>query len=264
MTALDSDRLDREVVGLIPAGGLATRIAPLPCSKELFPIGFRSDYDDREKRPKVVAHYLLEKMKSAGIRKVYIILRPGKWDIPSYFGDGSMLRLNMAYLIVGSSLGPPYTLDQAYPFVQNVLVAFGFPDIVFSAKDAYKRLLAHQAATGADVVLGLFPGPKPYEVDMVDVNYTGRIRSISIKPRQSRLQYTWVLAVWTPVFSRFMHRYLKSRKRRMVEHSELSVGHVFQAAIRSDLRFESVRFHDKRWIDIGRPNDLVKAVRTFH
>jgi hypothetical protein len=30
----------QEVVGLVPAGGLGTRTSPLPCSKELYPIGF--------------------------------------------------------------------------------------------------------------------------------------------------------------------------------------------------------------------------------
>jgi hypothetical protein len=30
-----------ELVGLIPATGLAKRISPLPSSKELFPVGFQ-------------------------------------------------------------------------------------------------------------------------------------------------------------------------------------------------------------------------------
>jgi glucose-1-phosphate thymidylyltransferase len=50
------------VIGLIPAGGQATRIAPLPCSKELFPLGFSSMNSGQGMRPKVVCHYLLEKM----------------------------------------------------------------------------------------------------------------------------------------------------------------------------------------------------------
>src|SRR5215510_16410745 len=101
------------VIGLIPAGGHARRIEPLPCSKELFPIGFLHRHDEKHGHPKVVCHYLLEKMRAAGITKAYIVLRQGKWDIPAYFGDGSMLGMNLAYLMMGSSLGPPYTLDQA-------------------------------------------------------------------------------------------------------------------------------------------------------
>ena len=87
-----------EVIGLIPAGGQASRIAPLPCSKELYPIGFQLT-KEQGPRPKVVSQYLLEKMSLAGISKAYLVLRPGKWDIPAYFGDGSRLNMHLAYLL---------------------------------------------------------------------------------------------------------------------------------------------------------------------
>ena len=32
----------REIIGVIPAAGRATRLGPLPCSKELFPVGFQN------------------------------------------------------------------------------------------------------------------------------------------------------------------------------------------------------------------------------
>ncbi len=60
-----------DVIGLLPAGGTSSRIAPLPCSKELYPIGFRLSDKERTSRPKVVCHYLLEKMQFAGITKAY-------------------------------------------------------------------------------------------------------------------------------------------------------------------------------------------------
>lgn len=82
-----------EVVGLIPAGGQATRLSPLPLSKELYPIGFQSISKDGGMRPKVVCQYLLERMKFAGITKAFIILRSGKWDIPAYLGDGFRLGI---------------------------------------------------------------------------------------------------------------------------------------------------------------------------
>jgi len=68
-----------EVIGLLPAGGKATRLAPLPCSKELYPVGFRALDEGESVRPKVVCHYLLEKMRLAGVIKVYIVLGKAKW-----------------------------------------------------------------------------------------------------------------------------------------------------------------------------------------
>lgn len=262
----------REVIALLPAGGQATRIAPLPVSKELYPIGFRLVDQDRSFRPKVVCHYLLEKMQRSGIDKAYFVLRPGKWDIPAYFGDGTMLKMNLGYLIMGLPFGVPYTLDQAYPFVQEALVALGFPDILFQPNDAFVRLLSRQATTQADVVLGLFPTDQPHKAGMVDFDATGRVRLIIEKPLQSNLLYMWGIAVWTPAFTQFMHEYLIAIKAGSVRSSagshleqklELPIGDVIQAAISNGLRVEAEVFPDGTYLDIGTPEDLVRAVRSF-
>lgn len=98
-----------DVVGLIPAAGKAERISPLPCSKELWPIGFQKLNGQSPLRPKVACHYLLEKFQRASISHAYIILRKGKWDIPGYFGDGHLVNMHVGYLIMGAPFGPPFT-----------------------------------------------------------------------------------------------------------------------------------------------------------
>jgi glucose-1-phosphate thymidylyltransferase len=102
------------IIGLIPAAGRASRLSPLPMSKELYPIGF-SRARGEVTSPKVVSQYLLERMAGAGVREAYFILRPGKWDIPGYFGDGSGTGVRLAYLTVHVPFGVPFTLNQAVP-----------------------------------------------------------------------------------------------------------------------------------------------------
>jgi glucose-1-phosphate thymidylyltransferase len=260
---------DREVIGLLPAAGLAKRISPLPFSKELYPIGFRKI--DREKglRTKVVSHYLLEKMRLANIKKTFFIVRKGKWDIPSYFGDGKMLNMHIAYLIMNLPFGVPYTLDQAYPFVKDVIVALGFPDIIFQPDDAFVRLIKRQAETNANVVLGVFPVDNYKKWDMVDMGDDGQIRQIIIKPDQTDLRHTWGIAIWTPVFTRFMHEYIShiqntSKVGKFNSHSEqreLFVGDVIQAAIENNLHVDGILFPDDTCLDIGTPEDLLKAIK---
>jgi len=260
--------IDQEVIGLVPAGGQATRISPLPCSKELYPIGFRKVDGADGLRPKVVAHYLLEKMCLAGVRKAYIILRQDKWDIPSYFGDGTMIDMNLGYLMMRLPFGPPYTLDQAYSFVRHSVVVFGFPDILFEGDDAFVKLLDRLDATEANVVLGLFPVKSPWTMDMVELGNNDEVRSIVIKPPATDLEYGWIIAVWTSVFTEFLHEHLLSLQRRLGQdsttgpphQSELSVGHVFQAALQDGLRFQAVRFPNQSFVDIGTPQNLEKAV----
>jgi glucose-1-phosphate thymidylyltransferase len=248
---------------LIPAGGQATRIAPLPCSKELYPVGFSSMNSEQEMRPKVACHYLIEKMWLAGIKKIFIVLREGKWDIPAYFRDGAALDVHLAYLIMNLPFGAPYTLDQAYPFVQDALIALGFPDILFSPEDAFIQLLASQSSSKADVVLGLFPADQPGKVDMVDSDSDGKVCRIVIKPRQTQLRHTWGIAVWTPVFTHFMHEYLAAARKSAPHKPELFVGDIVQAAIGDGLRVEAVYVSDEPFLDIGTPEDLIRAVRLL-
>lgn len=279
MTSRSQNKV-QEVIGLLPAAGQATRIAPLPGSKELYPIGFRSVDGGRSLRPKVVCHYLLEKMRLAGITKAYIVLRSGKWDIPGYLGDGAMLNMNLGYLIMGLPFGVPYTLDQAYPFVQEARVALGFPDILFRPDDAFTKLLARQAARNVDVVLGLFPTDQAHKAGMVDFDAAGRVHLVVEKPDQTDLRYMWGLAVWTPVFTQFMHQYLSTKNlwpasaiavdrslsdtnNSVQPQQDLPIGDVFQAAIDHGLRIEAEVFAEGACLDIGTPENLVRAVRGF-
>ncbi len=253
----------REIIGLIPAGGQATRIAPLPCSKELFPIGFQRAEEGSSSRPKVVAQYLLEKMRLAGVTRAYIVLRPGKWDIPAYFGDGLFLNMQLAYLMTRSLLGVPYTLDQAYPFVQDAMVAFGFPDILFQPDDAFIQLLSRQRTNDADVLLGMFPTDLPEKEDLVDSDEKGRVREIVIKPERTHLRNTWGIAVWTPVFTKFLHEYVSARQGPSSGSRELTAGDVLQAAIENHLRVDAVLVSKDPYLDIGTPERLFKAVKDF-
>jgi glucose-1-phosphate thymidylyltransferase len=251
-----------EVIGLIPAAGRAKRISPLPCSKELYPVGIWRSPSEKEGRPKVVCHYLLEKMRAAGINRAYIVLRQGKWDIPAYLGDGELLNMQLAYLMMGLPYGVPYTLDQAYPFVQNHLVAFGFPDILFQPDDAFVQLLAKKVASNPDIMLGLFPADSPQKVDMVNLDENGRVRQIEIKPRQTQLRFTWGIAVWTPVFTAFMHEHLAGLKGPTTSEPELSMGHVIDAAVSSDLKVGGIIVSSDPYLDIGTPENLLKAIRN--
>jgi dTDP-glucose pyrophosphorylase len=266
------DSSERQLVGLVPAAGSGKRIAPLPCSKELFPIGFQRSEGNSELRPKVVSHYLLEKFRIAGITTAYIVLREGKWDIPAYFGDGAMIDMFLAYIVITDSCGPPDTLDRAYPFIQNKFIAFGFPDILFTPDDVFGQLLQQQLSTNADVVLGLYPALDHRLMDMVRVDDSGRVTELVLKPLQTDLHYAWVCAVWGPTFTQFLHDFVPSDEARQYQREgghqidpqgDLPVGAVIQAAIRQGIRVDGVTFPTGTYIDIGTPGDLAKALRMY-
>jgi glucose-1-phosphate thymidylyltransferase len=265
---------NENVIGLLPAAGQASRVAPLPVSKELFPVGLGPVSGKQGLRPKVAAQYLLEQMQLAGVREVFVVLRKGKWDIPNYFGSGQGQNMHLAYLIMRHPYGVPYTLDEAYPFIHTSKVVFGFPDIIFFPKNTYVRLLRELSESGADIVLGVFPVQRHREkMDMIELDDQNRILRIDIKPEQTRLNHTWIAAAWTPVFTEFMHEFVtskmavctKTETQESAIKQELHMGDIITAGLKSGLHTTIVRFDSGCFLDIGTPEDIQVAadfVRT--
>jgi len=254
----------RRIIGLVPAAGKANRLSPLPFSKELYPINYKDFGNGQNGHPRAVMQYLLEKMRLADVSEVYIVLRKGKWDIPAYFGDGKMLYMNLAYVIMNQPFGVPFSIDQVYPFAKDALVVFGFPDIVFKPEDVFAKVLKRQMESAADMVLGLFPVDEPNKWDMVKLDHADRILGIECRPNHTDLKYTWIIAAWTPVFTNFLHDYLRRLivSNQVLERKEISMGDVIQAAIENNLLVDGVTFAKGFCLDIGTSDDLMKIVNN--
>jgi glucose-1-phosphate thymidylyltransferase len=253
----------KEIIGLIPAGGHATRISPLPCSKELFPIGWRIDAAGNAK-PKVVSQYLIDRYRAAGVTKAFFILRKGKWDIPQYYGHGEMVDMDIAYLIMNHPHGHPFTLDQAYPFIKDNLVAFGYPDILFEPEDAFATLVSRLEKTNADVMLGVFPIRDDQRWDICSFGPDGRMNVVAVPdPPPSLQRLGWSIAIWTPAFSAFMHDFLnialKNKQFIAADGKEYVMNHIFQAAIDNGMRVGHLVFDQGVVRDIGTPSELIAA-----
>jgi glucose-1-phosphate thymidylyltransferase len=223
---------------------------------------------DGSLRLKVVSHYLLEQMREGGVSRAFFILRDGKWDIPQYYGNGAAVGMDLGYLITDRTYGPPYTLDEAYPFVREARVALGFPDILCEPINAYVRTLERLAVTGGDVVLSLYRPQNIQVSDMIAIDRTGRVRELIIKPNETKLTWGWICAVWTPRFTEFMHEYLTTPRTAAQQPGsglppELTVGHVIQAAVSEGLLIQSVVFRGGSYLDIGSPEGLQQLAKGY-
>ena len=244
------------LIGLIPAAGRAVRLGPLPCSKELLPIGFRETPSGLA--TKVAAHYLLERLRAGGVRRIFMVLHESKGDVPRYFGAGEIADVDLAYLSIPGSRSVPETLDRAFSFVEDAIVALGFPDVIFEPIDAYARLIERQASTGADLVLGLFPTERCQTTDMVELAPNGRVIRVEIRPASTTLRYNWLIAVWGPAFTRFLRETVRSAP---AVEGELQIGAVVQGAVAGGLHVEGVEFPGGSYRDIGTPDQLAAAIR---
>ena len=254
-----------QVVGVIPGGGSAQRLAPLPCSKELLPLGFRATAQGP--RPKVIANYLVDALREARVEQVYWLIDRSKTDIVQYFGGGAEFGLQLAYVPTQGSPSVVHTLVSAAAFLRGRHVLFGFPDIVFEPASALATLRRRLFERGADVVLGAVPAPPEVAADRVRVGKEGRALEIRIKPSHSEWPAVWILAAWAPSFTRFIELWLLDRvssdAARGSAASELYLGHALQAAIEAGMSIEVETFQGGSFIDVGTAPGFARALGRY-
>ena len=257
------------VVGVIPAAGRGSRLAPLPCSKEVLPLGTRT-LPDGSRRPKVLIQYLLEAYHASGIDRAVVVTGGSKWDIPAFVTASDSCGVSVAYVGLASSPGTPFSLDHAYPWVCNEVCALGFPDILLPLRAPFVPLLEALENTAADVVLGLFPTDTPSAVDVVGLFPDGRLLSLIPKPEAAPEPcLTWSVAVWGPRFSAFMHDTLEqawgsveARAKLLAgsRHAELYVGDVFNLAAQHGLEVRGIKLSDRPSLDVGTVESFERAL----
>ena len=249
-----------ELVGLIPAAGRARRLAGLPLSKELLPVGVR------EAPPagtggagvRIACDSLLEALAVAKAARAYVVLRDEKLDLARYLGAGEAFGVPLAHLCLRDSASLPESLDRAHPFVAGSRVALGFPDVQLGPVDAIARVADRQSETGADLVLGLFPTERPQTTDMVDVDDGGRVRRLEVRPARTALRLCWVVAVWGPAFGEHLHRTVAAAPKG---GAELQIGEVVAGAVSGGLDVRAVEIPGGWFRDVGSPADLAAAWR---
>ena len=244
-------------VGIIPAAGMATRLSPLPCSKELLPVGPFSGTEEKGYM-RVASSWLIDGIKQSGISNIHVVIRAGKWDIPQYYQGGSQFGVNFVYHVTENLEGPPFSIDAAYPFCMDKNVMMGFPDMLFYPMDALKRIrVKFEEEKDADVVLGLFPEKEYLKWDMVELAENSTIERFFIKDEAgSSLKYAWFAAIWRPGFTRFVHDYLKNYEQKsgtdcIQSKRELQIGNLFQQALTSGLIVKGIKMDDVKCLDTG-------------
>src|SRR6185295_17958463 len=88
-----------------------------------------------------------------------------------------------------------------------------------------------------------------------------------LRPQTSEWRWSWMTAIWSPVFTEFLHNYLSTPRTDAQRLGaglplELTVGHVIQAAVRSGLYIQTVPFPEQTYLDIGTPQALRQTLET--
>lgn len=169
--------------GIVPAAGQGSRMQPLAFSKELLPVGSRTD-GNRE-RPRAVSEYLVERLVLGGATRLCVVISPGKSDILEYYG-GSVFSADVFYAVQPRPAGLCDAVFRAAPLIgahDHVLV--GLPDTIWYPEDA----LAH--LPDSPVAFLCFPVQHPQFFDAVVSDADGRVEEIQVKREDAHSNWIW-------------------------------------------------------------------------
>lgn len=259
----------REIWGLIPAAGKATRLrrdsqghlrkGP---SKEILPLPPTGASADAP--PRIACQDLLDNFRLAGVARALVLLRQGKWDIPKRLGDGSEFGVELAYRVIAETRGVPFTLATAVPFLGDRMAALGFPDLLLQPRDLLARLVRHREQNQSDLALALVPCDRPGGSDLVELSPRGKVRRFEIKPESTTLKWTWAFALWTPRFTRFLLKWTEGYNARSLRLGrEPHAADVFIGAMSEGFEIDALAEPSGRVLDIGTPAAL-SAATGFH
>jgi glucose-1-phosphate thymidylyltransferase len=162
------------IVGVIPAAGFARRLGPLPCSKELLPVGGRPVID-----------HVVERMRAVEGVEVRVVTRPDKRDVVEH------ARRLGASVIEGrpASVAESVRLGLADVAPDDV-VLLGFPDSVWEPLDGFATLVG-ALGDGFEVALGCFRSAELERSDVVVLDEGEIVRAVDVKPARPASEWIW-------------------------------------------------------------------------
>lgn len=235
--------------GIIPAAGTGTRIQPLAFSKELLPVGSRSD--GTTLRPRAVSEYLLERMVIAGATKVCFVISPWKSDILRYYG-GRYGRAHIAYAIQSEARGLCDAIFRALPFVPaDEPVIVGLPDTIWLPDHALTALPDDRLS------FLLFPVDRPELFDAVLTDESGRVLAIEVKADAPSSPWIWGAFKLPGTTLAALHSLWRARGRR-----DVFIGTLINAWLAEGGEAWSVRA-GQSYVDVGTLHGYREAMRLL-
>lgn len=242
----------KDVVGLIPAAGKASRLG-WPTAKELWPV-------HRPGEIVPVIQCTLDNMSLIGVNDIIIVTRPDKPEIMKYL---STVRerfesrfLNISYVCQnarngseGKDAGLVDAIETAYHLTKDKIVVFGMPDTVVTPESVYQPLYSLIQYNDFDLVFGLFETDTPKKFGMVEFDtLTGEVRHVFEKPQVTSLKYMWGVLVWGPQFTDLIHvAYVNQNYKFDV---------IMSLAIQKKLKTKAIVIPQGTYKDLGTYEDI--------
>ncbi|QQR59928.1 MAG: nucleotidyltransferase family protein [Candidatus Melainabacteria bacterium] len=222
---------------VLMAGGFGTRLKPLTndCPKPMLHVG-----------GKPILHGIVERFASHGFTKFVISVHYKAQQITEYFGNGARFGVDISYIHEKEALGTAGAL-KLLPEIPKEPFFVMNGDLITSVN--FKQLLAfhNQQAAEATMCVQPYDFKIPFGVVNVEENSIQRVEE---KPLKSFLVNAGIY-----VLDPCTLECLENRTR-------LEMPDFFNILIDQGSKAAAFAIHEK-WLDIGRPEDFVKASHAF-
>lgn len=223
--------------GSIPAGGLGTRLQPIGFSKELAPVAGRA-----------VIEYLIERMISAGIDKIFINTAEDKTDLIRYLSTKSQYKDHLIYL-VRDRKGLLDGITQPAQFLKpDDELYFGLPDTIWFPLDGFSQVRDKPGK----LVLGLFDSGQPESFDSVVTDKNDQITTVEVKVKSPSSIWTWGIGKIT------VSEVKKLEKLAAKQKGTPLFGVTLSDYAKSNPTY-AVELEGSSYLDIGKPEEYAKA-----
>ena len=232
---------------VILTAGEGTRMRPLTLTrpKTMLPVG-----------GKPILQYNVEALRDAGITEILLIVGYKEEMVKEHFGNGNEIGVNIDYITQKERLGTAHAIGHSREFIkEEFLVLNG--DIILDP-ELLGELIANYKAILADTMMVLTEVDDPSSFGVVEIK-EGQITNIVEKPlpgeAPSNLINTGIYVFNEDIMSKIEKTGLSSR-------GEYEITDSLQMQIDEGKNVQGFITH-KKWIDVGRPWELLEINEEF-
>ncbi len=245
------------MLGLILAAGKGTRMRPYSnaINKEMSLIG-----------ESPVIEYNVRALANAGVKKVFIVLGEGKWQVLEYLRDGSRFNISISYLYQdmgekGENKGTAKAIQTAENWIEeDFIVIYG--DSFFHPYDFLKSEIELHSREAADATMGIYmmKDHKDYGVVKISGSRVIDILEKAAKEHVEKMKVDDMFAVNSGpiIFTREVFNYI--RRTEASPSGEYWITDTIRLMIKDGRKVIAYRIPEGVfWRDIGRMEHRIEA-----
>lgn len=203
---------------------------------------------------KPVIEHIIHGLMGAGVTEFILITRYLAEKIEAYLGDGSQTGARISYVLQSDRYGTGAALLEAKALVGDNPVLMTYGDIITPPIN-YAGALATFTERKCQAVAALQWTDDPWAGGAAHVSCSGTITGIVEKPPKGEIASHWICAgifVFDPVIFRYLEDLQPSPR------GEYELADALNAMINDGLSIYP-HYHQGRWQDVGRPQDILAA-----